>query len=150
MALLSKPPLQNFLPNHQIPALPSLEIATRAMEAAIDQKGLDVRGLELQGHTNIADCFVIVSGTSDRHVRGIVDKIVRDLEVVGESPQGISGYENGQWILVDYGDVIVHVFFEPVRQYYSLDELWGDANRVDLSPELEKMMRKLRTGIFPI
>lgn len=150
MALLSKPPLQNLFPNHQIPGLPSLEIATRAMEAAIDQKGLDVRGLELREHTNIADCFVIVSGTSDRHVRGIVDKIVRDLEMVGESPHAISGYENGQWILVDYGDVIVHVFFEPMRQYYSLDELWGEAKRVDLNPELEKMMRKLRTGIFPI
>ena len=116
------------------------------MRAAVDQKGLDVRGLELD--SDIADYFVIVSGTSERHVKGIADRIKKSLEEAGEPVHRINGYEQGEWVLLDYGDLVVHVFYEPMRQHYGLDDLWSDKSiLIEPDEELQKNMRKLRTGI---
>ena len=118
------------------------------MRAAVDQKGLDVRGLDIATSSDFADFFVIISGTSERHVRGIADKIQEALVKLGERAQGVNGYEKGEWILIDYGDLIAHVFYEPKRQYYGLDELWGKRSTViEPGPELVHNMRMLRTGI---
>lgn len=118
-----------------------------AMRAAVDQKGLDVRGLDISS-SSVADYFVIVSGTSERHVKGIADKVKQELEKLQETPLSVSGYEQGEWVLIDYGDLVVHIFFEPMRQYYGLDELWGKRGTpIEPGPELEKNLRMLRTGI---
>lgn len=126
----------------------SSEAALTAIRIAIEQKGLDVKGLDLEGVTDIADYFVIVSGTSDRHVQGMADKINVALKSQGEDPLSISGYDRGEWVLMDYGDLVVHLFYEPIRQYYLFDELWKGAKPVALTDELEQQARKLRTGMY--
>ena len=126
-----------------------LTLPLSAMHAAVQQKGLDIRALDLRGFSDIADAFLIVSGTSARHVRGIADKIKDQLQKNdGETPLSINGYEEGEWVLLDYGDLIVHIFYEPARQNYRLDELWAKKGTVIPPPaELENEMRLLRTGI---
>lgn len=122
--------------------------ARAALRAAIDQKGLDARALDLHDVSDVADYFVIVSGTSDRHVRSLADKIKLELKKIGETPNTVSGYDSAEWILLDYGDVVVHVFYEPTRQFYEFDELWATAIEVPIDPELENAARMLRTGIY--
>lgn len=126
----------------------SLDATLTAIRISIEQKGLDVRGLDLKTLTDIADYFVIVSGTSERHVQGIADKIKFGLRDLEERPLSINGYDRGEWILLDYGDVVIHVFYEPTRQYYQFDELWKNADLVPLDPGLEVQARKLRTGVY--
>lgn len=124
------------------------QITVAAVVAATDQKAHDVRALSLEGVSDIADTFVIASGTSDRHVKGIADKIRAALRELGELPTAVSGHESGEWIALDYGSVVVHVFHEAARQYYLFDELWSEASEVPLNPELEQIVRKLRTGMI--
>ena len=120
-----------------------------AVQAAIDQKALDVRALHVEAQTSIANFFVIASGTSERHVKGIADKIETRIREEGkEKPQRKTGNEETEWVILDYGDLMVHVFYEPTRQYYNFDELWKNARVLDLPEELEKQLKKLRTGIY--
>ena len=129
----------------QTPALNAVMAAARIL---LEQKGLDVRPICLKGLSDIADYFVIASGSSDRHICGMADKVKNALLQLGEKPQSISGYEHGEWILMDYGDFVVHIFYEPTRQYYQFDLLWSKAEVVPLPSELEPLARKLRTGLF--
>lgn len=126
----------------------SCEIAVAAVKAALGQKARDVRGLDLRGITDIADYFVVASGNSDRHVKGIADKVKDALQEFGEEPNAVAGYENAEWILLDYGNVIVHIFYEPVRHFYNLDELWRASSAVALPEPLEFEAKQLRTGMF--
>lgn len=119
-----------------------------AVAAAIDQKALDVKALDVSQRCSFADHFIIVSGTSERHVKGISDKIQRRLLEHGVKPLSITGAERGEWIVLDYDDLVVHVFYEPSRQFYELDEVWKDAPTLALSAELQQEMRFLRTGSF--
>ena len=119
-----------------------------AVRTAIDQKALDVRILNLEGLTDIADYFVVASGTSDRHVRSIADKISRAMTDLGERTVSARGPDSKEWVLLDYGDVVVHVFYEPARQYYEFDELWSRARAIPLESKLESEARKLRTGLI--
>lgn len=128
--------------------LPAKDAALAALGIAIEQKGLDVKVLELSGLTDIADYFVIISGTSDRHVQGIAEKIERSLKEKGERPLRVNGINKGEWVLIDYGNIVVHVFHEPVRQYYEFDELWRKAKLLELPAELKEQARRLRTGMF--
>ncbi|MFN8389505.1 MAG: ribosome silencing factor [Bdellovibrionota bacterium] len=143
---------QNHLPDFHAPHIAAHiageSLALAAMQAAVDQKGLDVRGLDIGDESDVADYFVIVSGTSERHVRGIADKVSEALERLGERALRTNGYEEAEWVLLDYGNVVVHIFYEPMRQYYGLDELWGKkATEIEPGAELELHMRRLRTGI---
>lgn len=124
------------------------QMALIAIQAAVDQKSLDVKGLNVSECTNIADCFVIASGTSERHVRGIADKVKQALRLAGEDEITVSGYEEGQWILLDCGDLVVHIFYEPVRQYYLFDKLWEAGKALEVSDALREQMRFLRTGMY--
>jgi len=120
-----------------------------AMKAVVDQKALDVRALDISEASDIADYFVICSGTSERHVKGIADKLQTELAKYGEKPISVSGYTEGQWVVLDYGDLIVHVFFEPMRQHYGLDELWSTrSTEIEPPTELHDHMRMLKTGII--
>lgn len=119
-----------------------------ALRAAVNQKSLDVRALDVSQATDIADRFVICSGTSERHVRSIADKVTEALAKVGEEPASVSGYEQAEWILIDYGDLIVHIFYEPTRQYYNLEDFWQKRGKaITPSADLEEDIRRLRTGI---
>ncbi|MCB0324984.1 MAG: ribosome silencing factor [Bdellovibrionales bacterium] len=134
---------------HRASEVTAEDAALRALETAVGQKGLDVRALDLRNATDIADYFVIASGTSQRHVQGIADKVREELRQLGEIPNGSSGYEGGEWVVLDYGDLVVHVFYEPTRQYYAFDELWRGATDLPIEdPELAQAARRLRTGMI--
>ena len=126
----------------------SLQLTQCAMRAAIEQKSLDVCGLYVGPVNDIADYFVIASGTSQRHVAGVAEKIKHSLRELGEEPVSASGSDAGEWVLLDYGNLVVHVFYEPTRQYYNIDGLLEGAERVSLDSELEEQAKKLRTGIY--
>ncbi len=107
------------------PALPEVvELAVRAVE---DRKGLEVSVLDLRDVSNATDYFVIVSGTSDAHVRGIAEGVVERLKEHGHRAHHIEGMGAGRWVLLDYVDFVVHVFHPETRQFYQLERLWGDA-----------------------
>lgn len=101
-------------------------------EAALDRKGLKLVALDVSKVTSVADTFMLVTGTSDRHARAITDSIVGALRERGEKPLGVEGYDEGRWVLIDLGDVVVHVFQEEVRAEYDLERLWSDAPALDL------------------
>ena len=108
--------------------------ARLVMEAALDRKARDVVALDVRGIASFADVFVLATGTSDRHVRSIAEGIEVALHERGERPLGVEGEGDGRWVLMDLGDVIVHVFLEEVRGYYDLERLWSDAPVIELEP----------------
>ncbi len=108
----------------------SLDTALLAAEAADSKKGIDIQILDLRDLTTIADYFVICSGASTTQVTAVVDGIGMRLASKGLHPSHVEGEAESTWMLMDYGDVVVHVFEEQTRAYYGLDSLWGDAPRV--------------------
>jgi len=123
-------------------AAPPRAESTRANAAALsfaaacarlmrDDHCEDIIVLDLLGVSPICDYFVIATGTSDRQMRAVADHIEAMGRTVGEKPYVVDGYEEGQWIIVDYVDVVVHLFNEEMRLYYDLDSLWGDRPRVE-------------------
>jgi ribosome-associated protein len=107
----------------------AIEIA-RVME--VDQC-TDIVILDLRGISPVCDFFVIGTGTSDRQMRAVVDHIEETGRARGEKPYGVAGYEEGLWVVVDYVDVVVHLFDPERRLYYDLETLWGDSPRVKWS-----------------
>ena len=103
-----------------------------SLKAATSKKALDIVLLDLRGLSNITDYFLIISGNSDRHVQGIAEAILENMEKEGHRPLGIEGLSQGRWVLLDYDDVVIHIFYEPVRRYYDLEGLWADAPRLVL------------------
>lgn len=117
--------------------LSSTAKAQRIAQAAVDKRGLDLVALDVHALSSFADQFLFVTSTSDRHARAIADAIYGALSAVGEKPLGIEGYEEGRWILVDFDDVIVHIFQEEARKHYDLERLWADAPTLHLHLEKE-------------
>lgn len=101
-----------------------------AVRAAESKKATAIRVLNLKPVTSFADYFVLCNGANQRQIQAITDEIVRVLRDKGERPNSIEGYDNAEWVLVDYGDMVVHVFSEQSRTYYDLDRLWRDAPEV--------------------
>ena len=112
-----------------------LELARMAGRLALEKKGFDVRILRLKELSSVCDYFLIVSGEADIHVKAIAQSIIEGLKEAGERPMHVEGMVEGNWVLLDYIDVIVHVFKEPTRQFYSLERLWGDAPIEELADE---------------
>jgi ribosome-associated protein len=104
-------------------ASPLQEIVTAALE---DMKAVNVKVLDVRGLTDIADTMVIASGTSDRHVRSIADRVVEKAKAAGFRPLGTEGERDGEWVLVDLQDIILHVMLPRVREFYGLERLWDD------------------------
>ncbi|MCC6172193.1 MAG: ribosome silencing factor [Gammaproteobacteria bacterium] len=100
---------------------PQLKIVQDALE---DMKAVDVRVLDVRGMTDISDWMVISSGNSDRHVRSIADRVVEQSKAAGVRPFGVEGANEGEWVLVDLPDVMVHVMLPRTREFYALEELW--------------------------
>jgi ribosome-associated protein len=105
----------------------SWQIARKSVEAIVEKQGLDPVVLELKGLTDIADYFVIASGRTDRQVEAIQDAILVNVKEAGFRPLGVEGKRGGEWILMDYGGVIVHIFTPQTRDYYRLESLWISA-----------------------
>jgi ribosome-associated protein len=112
--------------------LTSKEKALALAEAARDHKALEIRVLDLRGIASFTDFFVLTTATSDRHARTLADAIGEKADELGSAPIGVEGLETSRWILIDVGDVILHVFLEEVREYYALERLWGDAEPVEV------------------
>ena len=113
--------------------LTSLERALKCAEFALDKKGVDVKILEIARISSIADYLVLATGMSDKQVQAIADSVRKGLKKFGKALD-IEGVREGKWVVIDYGDVLVHIFVDELRHYYDLDKLWGDAPLID-NPE---------------
>jgi ribosome-associated protein len=102
---------------------------------AVDKKALDIVVLDMHEASSITDYFLICSGGSARQVQAIADAIEEQMRQLGVASLGIEGYRAAGWILMDYGDVIVHVFARDTREFYDLERLWANAPKVDLVTE---------------
>ena len=100
------------------------DLVTAALE---DMKATNVKVLDVRGLTDIADTMIIASGTSDRHVRSIAERVVEKAKAAGVRPLGLEGEREGEWVLVDLNEVIVHVMLPRVRELYALESLWEGA-----------------------
>ncbi len=107
--------------------------ALRAEAALVDKRAVDPVLLDMRDITLITDYFLICHGTSNVHVRALGDAVLECLKEAGIRPNGVEGRDEGRWVLLDYGDLIVHIFGEEEREFYSLERLWSDAPRVDES-----------------
>ncbi|MFZ5570068.1 MAG: ribosome silencing factor [Thermodesulfobacteriota bacterium] len=101
------------------------------IRAALGRKAQDLVALDVRGLTSIADTFIICHGRSSRQVTAIAEHIREELKNSGIRPLSVEGLKDGHWILLDYGHVILHVFYEPVRVFYDLEGLWADARRIE-------------------
>ncbi|HYX82350.1 MAG TPA: ribosome silencing factor [Gemmatimonadales bacterium] len=100
---------------------------SRVVDALVDRKAVDPVVLDLRGLCGATDYFVIVSGTSDAHVRGMAEHLLTTLAPQGVEPHHVEGLAQGRWVLLDYVDFVVHVFHPELREFYQLERLWGDA-----------------------
>jgi ribosome-associated protein len=135
-ALLTKTDLKENPETPQPPetpaATPSWLIAVRAAEA---KKATDIKVLDLTGITSFADYFVIATGANQRQIQAIADEVGMQLKHAGERPISVEGYEAAEWVLLDYADLLVHVFSTKAREYYDLERLWRNARTVEIPAE---------------
>lgn len=101
-----------------------------AVRAAESKKATNIKVLDLRPVTSFADTFVICTGSNSRQIQAVADEIEKQLKEIGERPQSVEGYQNSEWVLLDYGDFVVHVFSEKARGFYDLERLWRDAPEV--------------------
>lgn len=115
------------------------ELARQKAELAaallVERQAEDLMALHVGPLVGWADYFVLASGRSARHVQGIADFILEEMAKRGHKPLGVEGKAGGTWILMDYNEVIIHVFHDPVRRFYDLEGLWADAPRVELTTQ---------------
>lgn len=120
--------------NKEIPVNEAHVAAKRAAEALAEKKGLDITLLDVGDLLQITEVFVIATGTSNTHVRTLADFVDERLELEGRRVLRDEGRKEGEWVLLDYGDFFVHIFQSEPRQFYGLERLWGDADRLDWEP----------------
>lgn len=109
------------------------EMAIAAVRALDSKKGTDIKVMEVTELTSLADYFVICTGGSNTQINALCDAVEEALEKEGEQPLHREGHRGGIWVLLDYGCVVVHVFNDEARKFYSLERLWSDGTPVDLS-----------------
>lgn len=114
------------------------EMALTLAEALDSKKGKDIRVLETDGLTTLADYFVLCSGASAPQLKALGDAAEKAMKDVGIQPHHIEGHRGGTWVLQDYGDVVVHLFSEEAREFYDLERLWQDAKLVDLGDRIRQ------------
>lgn len=113
------------------PPQPAATSPWRPCVSAIEaKKGTRIRVLDLRPVTTFADYFVLASGGNQRQVQAIADEVARVMKEAGDPPNSVEGYENAEWVLLDFGDMVVHIFSEKAREYYELDRLWRDAPEI--------------------
>jgi ribosome-associated protein len=113
----------------------SCQKALECARAAIDKKAENVKILDLTELSGFTDYFVICSGISDRQIQAIADSVEFAMSTAGRELISIEGYAEGRWVLMDFGDVVVHVFLDALREYYDIENLWADAPRVKIPSE---------------
>ncbi len=120
----------------------SREKAVLLCRFALEKKAYDLVLMEVRALTSIADYFIVCSGRSDRQAQSIAQGIEENMRGMGVRPQSVEGAARGQWVLMDFSDVIVHVFYQPVREFYDLEGLWIDAPRVELPEPYASMVQE--------
>jgi ribosome-associated protein len=105
-------------------AVSNEHLRQRVVAALEDLKAKDVREIDVRGKTSIADILFIASGTSARHVKSIADEVIKFAKEAGVMPLGVEGQTEAEWVLVDLGDIIVHVMMPRIREFYGLERLW--------------------------
>lgn len=113
----------------------SKEKAIALAHVAREKKAQDTEVIEIKALSDIADYFLVCSADSDRGVKTIVDNVEQKLKQMGERAIGVEGYTEGRWVLIDAADVVVHVFYEPLRRFYDIEGLWIDAPRIKIPIE---------------
>jgi ribosome-associated protein len=109
------------------------------INASLKRKAKNLTILNVKEVSSFADYFIICSGTSDRQVQSISASIRENLKEYGIIPLGVEGESLGKWVLMDYEDVIIHVFYEPIREFYDIERLWPDAPRMDVGDDVTEM-----------
>jgi ribosome-associated protein len=117
---------------------PSLDLYVKA---ALGRKALGLVVLDVRELTSVADVFIICSGRSNRQVTAIAEFIITELKKAGKKPLSVEGKKEGHWVLLDYGHVIIHVFYESVRNFYDLEGLWVDAKRIKTKSLIEAIKK---------
>ncbi|NIL96148.1 MAG: ribosome silencing factor [Planctomycetales bacterium] len=121
----------------------SLQLALAAARVAAENNGRDIVILDMRHLTPIFDYFVLATGTSRRQLHAISEEIDHKLEdELHDQREGIEGYQESRWILLDYGTVVIHLFIEETREYYGLEQLWSDARPVELPADIAGLMLK--------
>lgn len=109
------------------------------INASLKRKAKNLTILNVKELSSFADYFIVCSGTSDRQVQSIAASIRENLKEYGVIPLGIEGERLGKWVLMDYEDVIIHVFYEPIREFYDIERLWPDAPRMEVGDDVTEM-----------
>lgn len=109
------------------------------VNAALNRKPQKLSIIRISELSSFADYFIICSGSSDRQVQAIAEAIREGLKKSGILPLGIEGERAGQWILMDYGDLVVHIFYEPLREFYNIEGLWSDAPAMEVDEAVRKI-----------
>ena len=120
----------NTVSKAQKASLTSEGLVELAVLSLVAHKAQEPVILEVKGLSNIGDYFIICSGGSKRHVQALAQNLQEDLKQVGVKPLGVEGLDEGHWVLLDYIDVVVHLFIKPLREFYDLEGLWVEARRV--------------------
>jgi ribosome-associated protein len=114
----------------------AVELVTTAARAASDKLGADIIAFDVSDQLAITDAFLIASGNNDRQVKAIVDEVEDKLREVGAKPIRREGERDGRWVLIDYGEIVVHVQHEEEREFYSLERLWRDCPTIPLPADV--------------
>jgi len=120
--------------------------ALAIVEAALEKKAYDLLVVQVEHLTSIADYFLIATGRSDVQVQAIARGIEERMDLENEHPISIEGFAHAHWVVLDYNDVVVHLFFQPTRDFYRLERNWTDAQEVMLPEPLRSQARDLRLG----
>ncbi len=115
------------------------EEVSRAIEAALDKKAQDLIVLDLRNTPAFTDFFVVCTGLNQRQVKAIADAVEASLKAAGIRPAHTEGYAHADWVLMDFFTFIVHVFTPQTRAFYALERLWGDAERIEIKPEDQRL-----------
>jgi ribosome-associated protein len=118
-------------------------IVTAALD---DMKAVNVKVLDVRGLTDIADTLIVASGNSDRHVRSIADRVIQRVKEAGFRPFGTEAKRDGEWVLVDLHDIVVHVMLPRVREFYGLERLWENTDVAPAVPAASSPSRRRRTS----
>lgn len=116
------------------------EVLEKIVDACLEANGKNISVLDVSNICDIADYYIVVTGRSDRQVLGIGNRVLEATGKIGETPYSVEGVEVGHWLLMDYGDIVVHIFYEPTREYYDVDNLWSKASKVPLSAALKQKL----------
>ncbi|MCI9667455.1 MAG: ribosome silencing factor [Angelakisella sp.] len=111
----------------------SQELAKKIVKILDSKKGMDITGIDIHDLTTIGDYFILVTGTSSPHVKALAEEVEDTLAREGLEPRRIEGAQSAAWILIDYQDVILHIFTKETRDFYDMERLWSDAPRMDLT-----------------